>query len=369
MKEKEDKEVFNKTQPLPSKISRCYNRIREPVEECREVIFASNSIFKVSFYSLLKELGRTAEPKTKKKILQILRNYSEKAEYKEKVIDFFEENNLFNKDIYKKNSRSENEKLDISTYFQNSNPEEFGIFKQKNDQKLKLNFAWKTKRLKNRCRTRFSIIESRSRKVLLGVDSLPMNAKKVKPTIQKLKDTRSRIQKNDSEEDLKPCLFFLNGQGKHLHYFDLVRRKHANVHSPILSAPGKTIDDYYIEAEHIFVKAGKRCLTFFKISEFSSVKTELFDEDILSVSSIGNEKVMVLTKNKDYVQFYDFKEKAKFKVVCNLDLEKNESENFLSSVVENIGFVKLMPDNRVFIFRSDYVIFEMNLRLEMIKMR
>lgn len=374
---KENNQRLNKTQPLPAGISIVYQRKKEKPQKIKEEkIFSSNSIFKVSFYSLLKELSRSSDLRTKKKLKNISDNYTEKNEYKEKVIDFFNQSGLLNNNIEKKSERQE--RINIFQFFPECLEDEknFGFFqkreKSKNSKKIReKNLSWKTKKMKNRCRTKFTVIDPRTRKVLLGVDSLPLNAKKVNPTIQKMEDIRSRLKQNELKEALRPCLFFLNGQGKHLHFFDLMRRKHANVHSPIMKTPGRTIDDYYIKGNSIFVKVAGNSLTFFKISEFSKMNSETFGGEILAVSSLGDEKVMVLTKNKDFIEFYDVKEKVKYKILVELGGEKSGSLKGIQvdGEVENVGFLKLMPDNRVFVLRNDFVIFEMNLRLEMIKMR
>lgn len=373
--ESETKVNFNKTQPVNMGISKVYHRKmteRKEILKKNDVVFNSNSIFKVSFYSLLKELGRSADPKTFKFLKKLSDDYTEKLSYKEFVLKSFTDFGLFNKDMSK--NIEKNEDFAVKNFFIKKNREiEFGIFKQRNtsSNNRKIEISWKCQKLKTRCRSRFSIIQSKTRKVILRIESLPMNAKRIKGTIQKMKDLRSRISDKESSDELRPCLFFLNGQGKHLHFFDLVRRKHANVHSPVLRSRGSVIDDYFVEYEHIFVKSGENKLKFFKISEFSNVKSEEFGGDIISVSKIGDGKVMILTKNSEEIDFYDIREEVKYKVLCEIE---NRNVNSLKEIgdigdIEIIGFVRLMPHNRLFIFRNDFFVFEMNLRLEMIKMR
>jgi hypothetical protein len=43
--------------------------------------------------------------------------------------------------------------------------------------------------------------------------------------------------------------------------------------------------------------------------------------------------------------------------------------NFFLDNTENLGSIKINPDNRLFVIRKDYTVMEINLKLEILKLR
>ena len=140
-------------------------------------------------------------------------------------------------------------------------------------------------------------------------------------------DVRLRIKDDESPLDARPCLFFLNKQERHVHYFDLVRRKHANVYSPFFQFESTKINCFEIKSTYSYVVTENRRLTVIDTRDFSTFDELNLGCDILQVFCLGMERVLVVPREHGFLLIYNI-EKGR---VLRLDLNDRESSDVLST--------------------------------------
>jgi hypothetical protein len=186
-----------------------------------------------------------------------------------------------------------------------------------------------------------------------------------------------RIKDNELPLGARPCLFFLNKLEKHVHYFDLTRRKHANVYSPMLGSETGKINCFETKSTYSYVVMERRRLAILDLRDFS-----VFDElslgfDVLAVYCLGLTKVLVVPREHGFLLFYDIE----LGRMVRLDLEDRDNagdvfstggssrsiNQFNAEVKMNLGCFVIGRMERLFLIDSRYKVLEVNLKLEEMK--
>ena len=355
----------------PAQQSREVVEVSPPTQQTVENL-RSNSYFRVSFFSFIKEMIKCTTNHTKEIFEKLVKNYSEREEYKKNIMGILEHAGQTNSSLFKRKKRlyrnfSEEEKF----YEENRSvfgAEFMGKFEasgypttpiRRDKSKSRNQFIWMTRRDRTRtsCENTFRLINLRSKKSILSISGLPFNAKDIKGVFLRNEDVRTRLLRNEEPGHCRPCLFFLNGQAKHLHYFDLIRRIHGNVYSPQIG-PQESILKFEIFEKFCCIVPNPRKLSVVQITDFTVYDVVEFDMDIIGVFEVDTGLVLIVTKNSKFVYFYSMRKKKKYCVW----FDRREPAGEWSSCL------RVYPENRLFLVDENITVAEVNLRLEMLNL-
>lgn len=242
--------------------------------------FESNSGFRVSFYSFLKELRKIGDPFLNFELKIALDHYSDRDEYKQKLIDFFYRKNLVNASYHRNLlpwRRCQNYWL--VNYVSKSPIQAISNF---GSGKLKKSFqySWMSTSDASRKRTKFCMLNNRQRKVLIQVKTLSQDTSNIHPEFIQSKHIH-QTREFKRQQTLRPCLFFFNPKFKAFNYFDLCLRKNVQQikilgnHTRLMSQ----MDGVCFSNQNVFLRQGADVnqinLTNYKEEKYFDVQEEL----------------------------------------------------------------------------------------------
>lgn len=296
-----------------------------------------SSLYKISFLSFLKQLMKAKNIFVNFELEIAVQHYSEKTEFKESLMKFFYSKEIMNSVIYKSSINWRNcEEFWLKNYASNLKIDRLSRFKS--PVKRIQSYSWMTQIDQSRGKTIFTMMNNRTRKLLVSTNNLPLNAKKINATFTRNKDIKRKNRYCKNPFDVRPCVFFLNGQAKHLHYYDLVKRKHANVYTPDFSLEGNLksqfeafsgfIENYKVYGNHCVVSSGRN-MVLVRLGNFEEVRKVECQSRILSVFFMDDLKVMVVPEVGKKVEFFDFERFKKDVLVISKKIPRSEFFNFL----------------------------------------
>ena len=165
------------------------------------------------------------------------------------------------------------------------------------------NFSWMTRVEKSKYRTYFDMLNNRTRKVIISIKNLPMNVRKIRANFMRNSQIRQRLRRKEMPHELRPCLFFLNGQARHIHYYDLFLRKHSNVFSPSFEFQDSCIEDFKVDGIFGYVNSGKTVIVI-RLDDFNVFDEFSVGERILSVFPLPGEEIAVVPKEGKEILIY-----------------------------------------------------------------
>lgn len=404
--------------------------IKQPLQNQDMIYRKSQSSYKISFFSMLKDLRRYNSGAKRVYLSKAIDRYVDKKEYKIKILNQCSSKEMLNscadhipvkqsffsrrvsydlKKIWRFFTDSSRHSMKfkkphhlesqyqslhgavrfqtISKFdFQSFNNKVLGIGKFSNNSYNKVrrnylykkagNFSFGVRINSKKVRKELSILNNRSRKVILKVTKLPFQAKNIKATFMHNEDVRLRIRENELPLGARPCLFFLNKPERHIHYFDLIRRKHANVFNPILSCETSKINCFEMKSTYSYVVSENRRLSILDLRDFTTFDELFLGFDILSVYCLGLTKCLIVPREHGFLLFYDIQ----MGQMVRLELQNKDSQDLFSTggssrsikryngdMKMNLGCFVIGRMERLFLIDSKYKVLEVNLKLEEMK--
>lgn len=339
-----------------------------------------SSLYKISFLSFMKQLMKARNTFINFELEIAVQHYSENLKFKEQLIRFFHSKEIMNSTITRsKMTWTKSENFWLTKFASNLKIDRLAKFQS--DIKRTELFSWMTQVDQASSKSRFTIVNNRSRKVLMTSKNLPMNAKKIHAVFVKNKHIKSRLRTRDNTNtgSVRPCLFFLNGQAKHIHYYDLFKRKHANVFTPNFNKeeasaskckPMRSLIENYKIYQNYCVLSSGRDIVLIRLNDFKEIGGFRSSTKIMTVFFVSESRFMVIPEVGQKVEFYNFVRGVKDVLILSKRIPRgNLLFNFEPLAdVRNIGGINVLPANRLYIVTDDYRVTEINLKLEMMKL-
>lgn len=275
-----------------------------------------SSLYKISFLSFMKQLMRMNNIFLNFELEIAVQHYTENIDFKERLMKFFYSKEIMNSVVNKSSLDWRYcEEYWLKNFASNLKIDRLSNFKGSTERRLQV-YSWMTQIDQNKCKTQFTMLNNRTRKLIITTKNLPLNAKKINAFFINNKNIRATLRDNNNSESQRPCLFFLNGQSKHLHYYDVLKRKHANVFTPDFHSENNSrkslnnepinslIENYKIYKNHCILTSNKT-FVLIKLTNFEEEIQFTSESKILTAFFVDEKRLMVIPEFGKKVEFYD----------------------------------------------------------------
>ena len=238
-----------------------------------------------------------------------LENFLNHKKYKEKVINFFNNANLSSQEI-RPNTLPwrQNQQYWLKNYYSDYKTQNFGELGGF-DLKTK-NGLYTTMIVSKAKKSVYSILDNRSRKMILSVKNFPkMIIKATTKCIKKRHMYRSPTKYSShlikSPNEDCPCLFFLNTRSQFLHYYDVYNRRHMNVFTVKDGSDSiATIRDYKIDRELVYILSELN-IEVKRLDNYSTLWKINVIDSMLCLFIIGRGKLLLVPEFGNLLEVYD----------------------------------------------------------------